>query len=181
MSGMAGGREARALESAAFHCGAFPDVPSVGAAELMALRAGDDDEAVVVDVRTGAERRVARVPRSLSRRDFEARLRADAAAFAERDVVVVCTVGRRSGAYASKLAARGARCRRVLNSHGVVAYSHHAAAHGDGPHALVDDAGRPARRIHVFARPWDFASDRFEAVKFGPLGAAMAMLPGRDS
>jgi len=176
---MAGGREARALESAAFHCGAFPDVPSVGAAELMALREGDDG-AVVVDVRTAAERSVARVPQSLSRRDFEARLRADAAAFAGRDVVVMCTVGRRSGAYASKLAARGARCRRVLNSHGVVAYSHHPAARGDGPHALVDDAGRPARRIHVFARPWDFASDRFAAVKFGPLGVAMAMPPGRD-
>ena len=43
-------------------------------------------------------------------------------------------------------------------------YSHHHLARGAGPHALVDDAGRPATRLHVYARPWDLGSERFESV-----------------
>lgn len=164
--------ERAALESATFHTKAF-DVPAVTAAELMAMRSSDNDNetAILVDVRTAAERRVAKVPGSVSKRDFEARL----GDFKNRDVVVMCTVGRRSGAYATSLAARSC-CRSVKNSQGIVAYSHHADAFGSGRHALVDDAGRPATRVHVFARPWDFASDRFESVKFGPLGVIAAML-----
>ena len=49
-------------------------------------------------------------------------------------------------------------------------YSYLDAA-GTGPHALVDELGAPATRIHVYASPWDLASERFESVKFGVLGA----------
>ena len=161
-------REAAAQRSAAFHCGAF-DVPVMSAAELVAMRSADEGERpVVVDVRSAAERVVARIPESLSRDEFEA----SGDEYDARDVVVACTVGRRSGAYAAALAKR--RGGRVFNSTGICCYSHHAEAYGSGPHALVDAAGAPATRIHVYARPWDFASERFEAVKFGPLGAFMA-------
>ena len=54
------------IRKAEYHCGAF-DVPVLTAQELIALREKDDAKVIVVDVRTEAERRVARLPRSVSR------------------------------------------------------------------------------------------------------------------
>ena len=51
------------IRKAEYHCGAF-DVPVLTAQELIALRE-KDDAVIVVDVRTEAERRVARLPLSL--------------------------------------------------------------------------------------------------------------------
>ena len=122
------------IRKAEYHCGAF-DVPVLTAQELIALREKDDAKVIVVDVRTGAERRVARLPRSVSRCYFEKalRLNADAASLCGVKIVVICTVGRRSGSYARQLVMRG--CENVFNSQGIVAYSHHCLARGTGPHA----------------------------------------------
>ena len=57
------------IRKAEYHCGAF-DVPVLTAQELIALRQ-KDEAIIVVDVRTEAERRVARLPRSVSRCYFE--------------------------------------------------------------------------------------------------------------
>ena len=54
------------IRKAEYHCGAF-DVPVLTAQELIALREKDDAKVIVVDVRTAAERRVAQLPRSVSR------------------------------------------------------------------------------------------------------------------
>ena len=160
------------IRKAEYHCGAF-DVPVLTAHELIALREKDDAKVIVVDVRTAAERRVARLPRSVSRCYFE---NADAASLCGVKIVVICTVGRRSGSYARQLVMRG--CENVFNSQGIVAYSHHHLARGAGPHALVDEEGRPATRLHVYARPWDLGSERFESVRFGLVGAARAAMFG---
>ena len=132
------------IRKAEYHCGAF-DVPVLTAQELIALRE-KDDAGIVGDVRTEAERRVARLPRSVSRCYFEQalRLNADAASLRGVKIVVICTVGRRSGHYARQLVMRG--CENVFNSQGIVAYSHHHLASGAGPHALVDEERRPATR-----------------------------------
>ena len=73
------------IRKAEYHCGAF-DVPVLTAHELIALREKDDAKVIVVDVRTEAERRVARLPRSVSRCYFEKalRLNADAASLLRR-------------------------------------------------------------------------------------------------
>ena len=165
------------IRKAEYHCGAF-DVPVLTAQELIALREKDDAKVIVVDVRTEAERRVARLPRSVSRCYFEKalRLNADAASLRGVKIVVICTVGRRSGHYARQLVMRS--CENVFNSQGIVAYSHHHLARGAGPHALVDEEGRPATRLHVYARPWDLGSERFESVRFGLVGAARAAMFG---
>ena len=120
------------IRKAEYHCGAF-DVPVLTAHELIALREKDDAKVIVVDVRTEAERRVARLPRSVSRCYFEKalRLNADAASLRGVKIVVICTVGRRSGHYARQLVMRS--CENVFNSQGIVAYSHHHLARGAGP------------------------------------------------
>ena len=127
---------------------------------------------------SSSQRRVARLPRSVSRCYFEKalRLNADAASLRGVKIVVICTVGRRSGHYARQLVMRS--CENVFNSQGIVAYSHHHLARGAGPHALVDEEGRPATRLHVYARPWDLGSERFESVRFGLVGAARAAMFG---
>ncbi|KAJ1458392.1 hypothetical protein M885DRAFT_512791 [Pelagophyceae sp. CCMP2097] len=152
--------------SAASHAAAS-GVAIIGAEALMGL----GENAVVVDVRTLAERLVARIPRSYSAADFEA---ADPEICRNKTVVVVCTVGRRSGAYAARLLDRGGVWNAVLNSEGIVSYSHAEAAYGSGPFALVDAAGQPANALHCYAAPWDHGSPRFKAVRFGPAGAVLA-------
>ena len=73
------------IRKAEYHCGAF-DVPVLTAHELIALREKDDAKVIVVDVRTAAERRVARLPRSVSRCYFEKALRLNADAASLRGV-----------------------------------------------------------------------------------------------
>jgi len=157
-------RRLAAAKAAAYHCGAFPTVPTISADELVRLR-DTEEKVVVVDTRSAAERRVARIPGALSKEEFEMAIED----CQDATVVCYCTVGRRSGAYAARLA-KSRACKSVLNSEGILMYSYLDAA-GTGPHALVDELGAPATRIHVYASPWDLASERFESVKFGVLGA----------
>ena len=137
-----------------------PDVRTVDAGALVAML---KDDVILVDARTAKERNVSRMAQSLSIVEFEEKYKGDRI---ERPVVVYCTIGARSGKYARSISGR---C-RAYNSTGIVPFSFAEEANA-GPLALVDADGRPATKIHVFARPWDLASERFEAVMFGPLEA----------
>lgn len=132
---------------------------SLSADDLVALC--DKEEVIVVDVRTAPERRVASLNGSVSRADFE---RLDDEALRGKTVVAICTVGKRSGDFAESLGE--GPWREVLNSEGIVPYSHHPLA-TEGKHGLVDGDGKPASSLHVFASPWDLGSDRFTPVTFG--------------
>ncbi len=125
-----------------------PDVATISAATLReALPSGDF---VLVDVRTERERRVSMLPGAIPAGEFERRL----AELAGRTVVVYCTIGARSSAYAREMGRRGVDVRNLEGS--VLAWTH-----AGGP--LVHD-GVPTRRLHVYGRRWNLAADGYETV-----------------
>lgn len=166
------GTLAAASASARSFCEAC-SIPALSADEVINLQEREGRDAVVlVDVRTAPERRVAKLPGALSAAEFEA-LSDDS--LRRRTVIVYCTVGKRSGDFATKLETRPVRPWGALfNSEGIVPYSHHPKARRP-PYGLVDESDEPATRLHVFAFPWDLGSGEFEAVKFNFASAALAV------
>ena len=91
---------------------------------------------------------------SISKEDFEALDLEPAIS----QVAVYCTIGYRSGQYATALAKKG--WKRVHNCTGIVPFSHENVE-------LVDNEGESTRVIHVYGSAWDLASPDYETVTFG--------------
>ncbi len=115
--------------------GTFPDVPRHYAdAPLPA-------HAVLVDVRTDAERAVSMLPGAFSEADYTRRR----AEFGGRPVIVYCTIGYRSGVHARTLRQQGVDARNLHG--GILAWA------GTGK-PLLDSQRRPTRRVHVYDERW---------------------------
>lgn len=128
---------------------AFADVPEIDAPTLAErLKQG---EVVLVDVREDAERQVSTLPGAISKADYEARR----AELAGRPVVVYCTIGYRSGLYATELASQGVDVANFAGS--VLAWTFI-----DGP--FVDPTGAPTRRVHVYGRSWNLVKSGYEGI-----------------
>jgi len=131
----------------------FPGVEAIAVAELAAYMA-QHPEALLVDVRSPVEQGVSRLPGAISQTEFEAMYGADPQndPQAPRPVVVYCTVGYRSGLYASQLAARGWQAVNLAGS--ILAWTH---AQG----TLVDPQGQPTDQVHVYGALWDLAAEGY--------------------
>lgn len=131
----------------------FPEVPDIGAADLMVRldEARNEPPAtgvVVVDVRPAAEREVSMIPGAIPIEEVER----SPELYRESTLVTYCTVGYRSGIAARDLQERGFD---VLNLRGsLLAWTH---AGGE----LVDAEG-PTNRLHVYGRRWDLAPAGYE-------------------
>ncbi len=127
----------------------YPDVPGVDAAQVRAALA--DGETVLVDVRPDKERAISTIPGAISKEEFEQR----AAELRGAEVITYCTIGHRSADYAQELMAEGWSARNFDGS--LLAWTH---AGGE----LVDTAGNPTQRLHVYGSRWDLAAEGYEAV-----------------
>ncbi len=127
----------------------FPGVEDVSA-EVLKARLGMEN-IVVVDAREPEEREVSYIPGSIGKDEFEARK----ATLRDREVVVQCTIGYRSGVYAQGLAADGFRVKNLAGS--ILAWAHEGGA-------LVDAEGQPTKRVHVYGPTWDLLPDGYESV-----------------
>lgn len=128
---------------------AFPEVESIGAVELAAQLASATPP-VVVDVRPEIERAVSMLPGAIGFEVFEAEPPEPG-----RRVVVYCTIGARSGAYASTLRKQGLDVRNFEGS--ILAWTHAGGA-------LVDAAGESTKRVHVYGKRWNLVADGYEGV-----------------
>lgn len=128
---------------------AFPDVPTIDAAEV--ARRLQDGRTVLVDAREPEERAVSRIPGSLGAEEFERR----SDELRGREVITYCTVGYRSAEYTRWLRADGWDAVNFAGS--ILAWTH---AGGE----LVDPEGRPTRRVHVYGERWNLAADGYETV-----------------
>lgn len=126
-------------------------------------------------MRCDPERRVARLPRSVSAAEFEAITNDQ---LNERTIVCYCTVGKRSGDFVTQLDRRHVKPWRALyNSEGILPYSHHPLAADSKIYGLVDHSGARASALHVFfAFFWDLGSDRFDVVSFDIFTALVAAI-----
>jgi len=147
----------------------FPRVPVAGTKEVQELI--DNGEAILVDVRSAAEHSVSTIQGSLTKTEFE---QLPQEAFEGKTVIPYCTIGYRSGQYAtklidikegrrkSKLATKLAKTKNILNGCGVVLWTHDSEA---AP--LVDpESKQPVNKVHVFGSTWDFAAEGYESVTF---------------
>jgi len=125
------------------------DVPDIAPADALAL--WREDKAVFVDARTEAERAVSTLPGAVP----EAAFLAEPGRFAGKTVIVYCTIGYRSGLLTRKLDKQGVAAVNLAG--GILGW-----LHVGGP--ILDAAGQPAKRVHVYGRTWDLAPLRYTAV-----------------
>ena len=123
------------------------DVPVMLASSL---RHADRGSLVLVDARSQAERDVSIIAGAITLAQADRLTPAP-----DVHVVVYCTIGLRSGHAARDLRKRGIDAVNLRG--GVLAW----LAEGG---ALVDAAGKPTHRVHVYGRRWNVVPDSFEAV-----------------
>jgi rhodanese-related sulfurtransferase len=129
----------------------FPQVPDMHPREAMDLMA--EGRVVFVDTREPEEMAVSTLPGALSRDQFLQQ----ASRYADRQVVVYCTISYRSGLFAREMAQRGIALTNLQG--GVLAW----VLEG-GP--VVDTDGETTRRVHVFGDRWNLAPRGYETVVF---------------
>lgn len=124
----------------------FPEVEAVTVEEVGRLL--ETGSVVLVDAREPREREISWIPGAITSEAFEQ----DPDRYADRTVVVYCTIGHRSSEYAKRQNEQG---RRVLNLRGSLLSWTHAGAPLVGPDG-------PTNRLHVYGETWDLAPARYE-------------------
>jgi sodium/bile acid cotransporter 7 len=115
------------------------------------LEQSHEEQWTMVDVRTAPERAVSMIPGAVSKEAFEAHLDEHA----NRPILVYCTAGCRSGAYAKELRERGLNAFNLRG--GILAW-----ALNGGP--FFDPDEEPTRRVHVHGQGWNVLPPGYEAV-----------------
>ncbi len=143
------GRRARIASMYAGYAEDFPDVEAMAVEELR-RRQEAGEPLVLVDVRPQEERKVAILPGAIPHTEL------DPSQHRGSTVVVYCTIGARSGAFAQQLREEGYGDVYNLEG-GLLAWTHIG-----GP--LVDEDGRPTRRVHVYGPRWNLVAEGYEGV-----------------
>lgn len=127
----------------------FPEVPEVSAWEAsMGVGRG---EAVLVDVREERERAISMIPGAVREEVY----RAHPERYADRPVIVYATAGLRSGLAAQAMRARGIEAANLRG--GILGWLH-------AGFEVVDERGRPLRRVHVYGPEWNLAPRRIQGI-----------------
>ncbi|MEM8673816.1 MAG: rhodanese-like domain-containing protein [Cyanobacteria bacterium P01_G01_bin.67] len=127
----------------------FPQVAGIAVEELQQLQQ-QNQELILVDVRSPEERAVSFIPGAISTEEFERNL----AQYQQATIVAYCTIGYRSGKYAQKMQQRGID---ILNLEGsLLAWSHVQGK-------LVDAQGA-TNQVHIFGRQWQLTAADYEAI-----------------
>jgi rhodanese-related sulfurtransferase len=127
-----------------------PEGPWLSPREFLERSRGE--QWTIVDVRTPPERGVSIIPGAVSKEVFEAHL----VEYAKTPILVYCTAGCRSGAYAEELRRRGLSAFNLRG--GVLAW-----ALNGGP--FVNPSGDGTRRVHVNGERWNVLPPEYEAVR----------------
>lgn len=127
----------------------FPGVPEMTVQEALALAA--QGQVTFVDVRPPEERAVSTLPGAVT---LEA-VQAHAEAYRGKPLVGYCTISYRSGQAAKSLLALGLDYRNLRG--GILAWTLRGGT-------VVDPAGTPVRRIHVYGRTWNYPPAGYEAI-----------------
>ena len=124
----------------------YSEVPVIDRAEVEALGA----RAVLVDVRPERERAVSTIPGAITEEAFAA-----LPAESDRVIIAYCTIGERSGRFARDLVGNGVDARNLTG--GILGWAF------DGGE-LVDRAGEPTKRAHVYGDRWNLLPEGWVGV-----------------
>lgn len=140
----------RALEQSANGCALqYSLAPTITASEF--ARRSETEEWVIVDVRSDIERRVSTIPGALSSEEFETQLDSHRG----KPILVYCTVGCRSGAYAQMLRDSGFDAFSLWG--GILAWSLEGRR-------FSTPEGRATGRVHVSSPNWNMLPRGYQAV-----------------
>ena len=127
----------------------FPQVEGITVSELQQLQQ-QDQELILVDVRSPEERAVSIISGAITTEEFER----DLQRYQDSTVIAYCTIGYRSGKYAQKMQQQGIT---VLNLEGsLLAWSHIQGR-------LINTLGM-TNKVHVFGRQWQLTSEDYQPV-----------------
>lgn len=128
----------------------FPDVKDISAEELQKLI--EQEQVILVDVRTKEEMKVSMIIGGISRAEFER----EPEKYRNYTVVPYCTIGNRSLPYARELQERGFK---VFNFEGSLLSWTHVGG------KLVNRTGI-TNRIHTLGRKWELlAAENYQTVR----------------
>ena len=127
----------------------FAAAPEIRASDALAL--WREGRLLPIDARGPEERAVSTLPGAVTEQEYLV----DPQRFAGKTPVVYCTIGYRSGVLTAALAEQGLPVRNMAE--GLLGWLHA----GGG---LVDAAGQPTMRVHVYGRTWDLAPVAYTAV-----------------
>jgi rhodanese-related sulfurtransferase len=128
----------------------FPEVPEVTPEEAMKqLQSG---QVIFVDVRPPVERRVSKLPESISESEFW-----DCPdSYRGKTVIAYDTVGLRSGLFTEKLRKKNIG---IANLRGGLLGWLHAGG------KIYDNEGRESRRVHIYGCIWNYAPIEYESIR----------------
>ena len=144
----------------------FPKCPVMSTEELSSLitekETSGKSAIVVVDVRTKEERDISMIPSAIAVDEFEALLKSDPDKYKEALIVPYCTVGYRSGKYATALIENHG-LKNVRNGEGIILWTY-------GETVLVkkeQGAVQTVKALHTFGSAWDLAAEGYFTTQFG--------------
>jgi sodium/bile acid cotransporter 7 len=127
----------------------FPSVRHISAREALILV--KSSQVIFIDHRTESEQALSMLPQAVLSKD----LLKNPKAYADRTLIVYCTIGYRSGNLARKLRKKGVSALNLRG--GILAWIHAGGK--------VYQDGRPVKRVHVYGKKWDLAPSAYEAVR----------------
>lgn len=128
----------------------FPEVPEVTPAEAMKLL--EAGQAVFVDVRPPAERRISQLPGAITAPEFLSGVDS----YRGKIVIAYDTMGLRSGLFAEKLRKKGIGIANLRE--GLLGWLHAGGK-------IYDSKGNETLRVHIYGCIWNYAPLEYEAVR----------------
>lgn len=130
----------------------FPKVPEMKAKEAVALL--KKKTAVLVDARAPREMKVSMIPGAISKARYERRR----STYKDKQVIVYCTIGYRSGELARELRKQGEKAYNLVG--GVLLWTH-------AGQPLIKPSPKGAKgttQLHVYGSTWDLAPAKIKTV-----------------
>ena len=129
----------------------FPAVQDMTPQEAMSLTV--EGRVVFVDVRKPAERKVSKLPYSVTKEEFMK----NPSKFKSKSIVTYCTISYRSGKFAMNMEKKGIRMYNLKG--GILAWVLEGGK-------VIDENGQTTR-VHVYGEKWNYLPEGYEAVRFG--------------
>jgi len=126
----------------------FPAIQTINADEVN--KRNPVEKAVIVDVRTPAERKVSFIPGSISQTEFEK----NNTKYKGFKIIAYCTIGYRSAQFAQTITTLGFEVYNLKG--GILSWVNSGLP--------IVDANGPTRKVHVYGRKWNLIPKSYEAI-----------------
>ncbi|MCZ6835198.1 MAG: rhodanese-like domain-containing protein [Planctomycetota bacterium] len=126
----------------------FPEVPDISAQELNVRM--EDENLVIVDVRTPEEQAISKIKGAITADEFEAK----ADQYRDKSIVCYCTIGHRSGLYTQQLMSRGFKAENLQGA--ILAWTHASGK--------LEDSSGETTKVHIFSKAYSLTAEGYDPV-----------------